>query len=483
MAQPPKPKTLGDINRRGTGRRDGFSLLPRRLNLGYEKVVRIPLSKFVRLSISIAAAAFFILGSVTAPTIFIRASTTPAANDTERQALESQLTQLEGQMNQYQDQITGYQKQGKSLKGEIDILNSQIAKLNLQIRAIHLTLSQLNANIADTQSQITDTESSISARKASLGQLLQSLYASEKAPLIQIFLEHPKLSDFFTDMNNITLLQGNLRAAVVQITDLRNQLQDKQSQLILAKSDAESVQAYQAAQQNQIASTKEQKNQLLSATKGQESKYQTLLAQTKESAAQIRSRIFQLLGGGQLSFEDAYQYAKLAGGATGIPPALILAVLDRESALGQNVGKCSYKTAMSPSNQALFLQLTAQLHLNPEVMTISCPNKDGAYGGAMGPAQFVPATWNLYSAQVSRVTGDSPASPWNNADAFAATALYLRDSMIGCASVYTSETSQERCVAAKYYAGSRWRSYLWTYGQAVVDQAKNFQDDINTITG
>lgn len=423
----------------------------------------------------------FLIGAILIPAGLLFAQS--AADDTERAALENQLTQLEGQINTYEGQVAGYQQQGKTLSGEISVLNGKISKLNLQIQAIGITLTQLNQKIDDTQTQITTTQTSIDSKKTTLTALFNSLYENEHASLLQVFLQHPQLSDFFTDLNNVTLVQSNLRVAIAQITDLRNQLQDQQQQFVAAKSDALSAQAYQNAQKEAIASTKDEKNQLLATTKGQESKYQALLAQTKATAAQIRSRIFQLLGGGQLSFEDAYKFAKLAGDATNIRPALILAVLDRESALGQNVGKCSYKTAMSPSNQPLFLQLTASLNINPDLMTVSCPNKDGAYGGAMGPAQFVPSTWNLYANQVADITGNRPASPWNNADAFVATALYLKDAMAGCAPLYSSQASEERCVAAKYYAGSRWRSYLWTYGEAVVTRADNFQDDINTITG
>ncbi|MBU6500726.1 MAG: lytic murein transglycosylase [Patescibacteria group bacterium] len=480
MPNPPKPKVVGDINSfKITAVRDNFSSLPERINLSYHRILRLPLTKLLRAAICVLAVATLVLGSVTAPTGLPTAA--GQSTDTERKALEDQLAQLEGQINQYEDQVSGYQKQGSSLKGEISLLNNKIAKLNLQIQAINLTLKDLNNKISETQSQITDTESSIADRRAALSKLFQNLYESEQVSLMEVFLKNPQLSDFFGDVNSLTLLQNDLRVTVQQMTDLRNQLQDQQQQFALAKSDAESVQAYQVSQKTVIDNTKAEKNQLLTVTKGQESKYQTLLQQTKATAAQIRNRIFQLLGGGELSFEQAYEYAKLASGATGIAPSLILAILDRESALGQNVGKCSYKTAMSPSNQTIFLQLTAELNIDPNSVTVSCPNKDGTYGGAMGPAQFIPSTWNLYTNAVSKVTGHSPASPWNNADAFAATALYLKDAMTGCAAVYSSEISRERCVAAKYYAGGRWQSYLWTYGEAVVNRAQSFADDIKTI--
>jgi membrane-bound lytic murein transglycosylase B len=401
----------------------------------------------------------------------------------ERQQLEAQLQQLETQIDQYQGQITTYQKQGKTLSGQIGQLNAQIAKVNLQIQATQLTMQQLDQEIADTQSKITITQEDIVAKKAALAELLQGLYETDRVSLLALFLKNPNLSDAWVESQNLALAQDGVRLNVEQITDLATQLQSQQQEYAASRADEASAQAYQQVQAAQIASTKDQKNQLLTATKGVESKYQALLTQTKQTAAQIRNRIFQLLGGGELSFEDAYQYAKLASGATGVPPELILAVLDRESALGQNVGQCSYKTAMSPSNVPIFLQITQQLSLDPNTMMVSCPNSDGAYGGAMGPAQFVPSTWELYTASVSAITGHQPPSPWNNADAFAATALYLKDALTGCQAVYSNQVDQERCTAAKYYAGSRWKSYLWTYGQAVVDRAQSFASDIATITG
>jgi len=37
---------------------------------------------------------------------------------------------------------------------------------------------------------------------------------------------------------------------------------------------------------------------------------------------------------------------------------------------------------------------------------------------------------------------------------------------------------QERCAAAKYYAGSRWFTYRFAYGDRVLTLAKQFEEDI-----
>jgi peptidoglycan hydrolase CwlO-like protein len=485
-----------------------FGALPHRVNLSRnrKRFFQIPLVKYIKFGIVLTAGVFLVFGSAIAPTAILTravgdttgtsssgstaaiASVTTGsapANDVaaEQAALQAQLNALNAQIDQYQGQITSYQKQGSTLSGQISSLNAQIAKTNLQIRAINLTLSQIDQTISQTQNEIDITEADITNKKGAIGKLLQSVYESDQVNLLQTFLKNPQLSDFWSDAQSISLLQDNLRVTVQQTVDLQNQLQDKQQDLAASRSDASSAAAYQQAQAAQIASTQQQKQQLLTATKGQESKYQQLLQQTQATAAQIRSRIFQLLGGGQLTFQQAYQYASLASQSTGVDPALVLAVLDRESALGQNVGRCNYKTAMSPANRPLFLAIVQELNLNPDTMLVSCANADGAYGGAMGPAQFVPSTWNLYAAGVSKITGNNPPSPWNDSDAFTATALYLRDAMVGCQAVYSAKLDIERCTAAKYYAGGHWKSYLWTYGEAVVDRAQGFDDDIATITG
>lgn len=443
------------------------------INLGFKKIYRIPLSFLIKKIFILWSIWFFALGSVTAPTISIL-----AANDNkneERQALEAQLQELEKQIADYESQIQSYQKQGKNLKNEINSLNAKIAKLNLEIQAINLSLNQLNQKINETENQINITQKTINQRQEALIELLKKLYASNNQSLLEIFLKNPRLSDFFNDLNNTVVLQDNLRITINQIKDLKNKLEDEKTQYALAKADTETLRTYQLFQKNQTDQIKKQKDYLLTITKGQESKYQSLLQKTKEEAAKIRTRLFQLLGGGEMTFEQAYEYAKLASKATGVRPAFILAILDRESALGRNVGRCNYKTAMNPRDHSIFLDIVSKLGLNPDTTPVSCPNADGPYGGAMGPAQFIPSTWKIYENQVSQITGNNPASPWNNADAFVAAALYLKDA---------GATSNERIAAAKYYCGSRWNRYVCTnvYAQKVLNNAAGFEDDIATIT-
>ncbi len=484
MFYSPKPKVLRDLkSSRHHNHGSVFSVLPSRVNLVSSRKKRISLIYPMKVFFILFAVFSFILGSVTAPT-----TTTLAANASdaaEREALEKELEELEKQIDQYESQVSTYQKQGKTLSSEVKGLDSKISKLSLQIKAIKLNLSQLDKKINETESQISVTKENLDSNRGTLGGILRDMYQTERVSMMEVFLKSPKISDFFDDMNDLALLQNSLQQAIKKIADLQKDLEDQKEQLSIARADQATLSKYQETQKNETEKAKTQKNQLLAVTKNQESKYQELLVETKKSAAEIRTRLFKLLGGGEMTFQQAYDYAKFAGDATGVDPAFILAILDRESALGKNVGKCTYKTAMHPTRDIpKFLEILKELDIDPESTQaqVSCANSDGAYGGAMGPAQFIPSTWVLYKERVAKITGSSPASPWRNGDAFVATALYIQDALKQCDASYSNQTSKERCAAARYYAGGNWKRHLWTYGEATIVRANKFRDDIATIT-
>ncbi len=489
-----KSRIFVDIKNGGNFRT--FHQINRRINLNSRRYINIPLKSFLKTAFVFLAVFSFIFGSVTAPTakFLSRAAETEDA-EIKRKSLENELAEYEKQIEEYEANIANAKKQGKTLKSEIDRLNSKIAQLNLQIKAVNANLKKLDEEIIVTQGKINITEKDIDFNKQALSKTLTNIYEEEDKGILEVLLANPKLSDFFTDLNSLLAFQENVKITLKKIIELRESLIDQKESLALEKSDAAALKSYKDSQKTGIQKTKEDKNQLLKITKGRESEYQKILVEVKKTAAEIRKQIFKLIGGGELNFEEAYGLAKFAEKSTGVRAALILAVLDRESALGKNVGRCGYKTAMHPKRDIpIFLAIIKELGFDSESMPVSCPiSSDGAYGGAMGPAQFIPSTWGLYAGyenngnswvrnpekdRISSVTGSNPPNPWKNADAFMATALYLKD-----AGAANSSLSQERIAAAKYYAGGRWRNYLWTYGARVINQARQFEEDIAILNG
>jgi len=100
------------------------------------------------------------------------------------------------------------------------------------------------------------------------------------------------------------------------------------------------------------------------------------------------------------------------------------------------------------------------------------------WGGAMGPAQFIPTTWILFEEAVAKLTGHNPPSPWNLEDAFTASGLMLAESGAD-KQTYAAESK-----AAKIYiAGGRWNRSLTAriYSNNVMAEAARIQKDINIL--
>jgi membrane-bound lytic murein transglycosylase B len=95
----------------------------------------------------------------------------------------------------------------------------------------------------------------------------------------------------------------------------------------------------------------------------------------------------------------------------------------------------------------------------------------------MGPAQFIPSTWQLFASRISQAKGGAVANPWAAADAFMASSLYLAD--LGAAN---GSASAERNAACRYYSGRACGSASNTfYGDQVMARAIKLQADIDLI--
>ena len=118
-------------------------------------------------------------------------------------------------------------------------------------------------------------------------------------------------------------------------------------------------------------------------------------------------------GSGDISFGQAVQYAREAERATGVRPAFLLGLIKNESDLGKNVGTGNYLTDMHPTRDAPIFPYIAKLlgFANPEELKVSA-NPGFGWGGAMGPAQFIPSTWVRFGGLINTKTGT--ANPGRN---------------------------------------------------------------------
>ena len=159
--------------------------------------------------------------------------------------------------------------------------------------------------------------------------------------------------------------------------------------------------------------------------------------------------------------------------------------LTQESNLGANVGQCylvdpitgtgkgkntgtPFANLMKPSRDVgPFMEITSTLGFNAFTTAVSCPIAGVAgWGGAMGPAQFIPSTWKIFISRLQAILGHYP-NPWAPKDAFMASSMYLTD--LGGIGVSVSAQSIAAC---KYYGSG---GTACAYGKQVMAKATKIQ--------
>ncbi len=373
----------------------------------------------------------------------------------------AQIQQIQQEIAQYQRQIDNIHGQALTLQGQVNSLNAQIKQITLELQSLGLSIGNTNLQISDTQSQITVAEDKIGKDQVALADYLRLVYQNDQESLTSVLIKHENLSDFFDELNSVKTIQEELKVTIDNILNLKTSLQDQKQDLEDRKAELLQQQSLVNIEKRSLDQAKSQKAKLLADTKGQESKFQQLVTQSKQNIARIQEEIYYLNANG-VSVEDAIKYGNLAAIAVGIRPAFLLAELEQESGLGHNVGKCNrasdpiekhYRSIMKPDRDIQpFLNITASLGLDPDTTAVSCPQyvngKQYGWGGAMGPAQFIPSTWAGYVQRVTQIVGH-PANPWNIQDAFTAAAVKLAN---GGA---TSKTPAGEIAASKaYYSGN-----------------------------
>ena len=410
-------------------------------------------------------------------------------------------TKLQAEYDQLQQEIAGWQKvlddtraKKNTLTGDVTALDAQIKKAQKEIQQRSITITTLGSEISQKTDTIRTLEQRISAGKESLSKLMRQKNETEQLSLIILALSSDDLSGFFGDVQAIDTINGRLQDLFADLRGVKKQteaekaaLNQKQNAELDAKHEVQVKQA-------QIKENQAEKKQLLDITKKDEQSYQVVLAERQKRAQEIRNALFELRDSAGISFESAMRYATEAQAATGVRAAFILGILRQESNLGTNVGQCLLVDAatgagkgknsgtliakvMKPDRDVQpFLDLMDRLNINPYAQPVSCPQSVG-YGGAMGPAQFIPSTWKLYENRLARTLGVSVPDPWNARTAVMAMAIYLGDLKAD-----RGTYSAEREAAARYFAGGNWQTRgALNYAASVLAFADKYQKDIDFL--
>lgn len=423
---------------------------------------------------------------------------TSGSPQSEKDFCKKELADIEAQLAELIEKQKEQQKQTGTLKGDVNYLTSQINALRTKVKARALVIAELKVNIAEKANTINSLSQKIKKEHQSLAQLLRNTNEFDNENLVYLILSDESVSNFYNDVESYAAIKQAVKDSVDKIRGIKTQTEIAKKDLE-KKQDAETdAKAELESAQKKAAVSEAEKKKLLSISQQTEAAYQLLAAEKKARADKIRAALFPLAGTStKIDFGTALAYANEAQKLTGIEPAFLLAILTQESNLGSNVGQCYLtnqqtgagvgKNTGTPFPNVMkamglpgrkgdvedFLRITSKLGLVWNQTAVSCPIAGVAgYGGAMGPAQFIPTTWTIFEGRLKKLLGYD-ASPWTPKDAFMASSMYLTD----LGAVGTSVAAQHKAACRYYGTGGT----TCNYSKGVMNHKAKIQANIDLL--
>lgn len=418
------------------------------------------------------------------------ACTADTANKTRAQ-LEQELEACNKEIAQWQQTLNNTKTQSASYQRDVAALTAKINAAQANIKGKNNAIALITRDIATKQSQINVLDNRIVQGKKAIADILRKTNDINSYSLVEAILSDKNLSEFFVDLDTYASTEKALQNLFAELKSTKA-LTEAEKAALAKKREAEA--AAKAAIENakkEVEIANNEKKSLLADSQNKEKTYAQVLADRQAKAAKIRAILFPLVDAGAIPFGTALAYAEQASAKTGVRAALILGILQQESNLGANVGRCVitdlstgqtknvtsgyvWANGIHPTRDLPLLQsILKNLGRDPLSTRVSCPIAGvPGYGGAMGPTQFIPSTWNMVAGKAASYLEKTAADPWNPADAIMASAILLQSNG---ASAGTYEA--ERNAACKYYSGRVCSAakHIATYGNQVMSRASNIQ--------
>lgn len=425
---------------------------------------------------------------------------------TDRDELKRVLAICEKEIEKEQGRLSEVQRERTNTERDISVINSDIQTGVLEVRSLDVQIKKLNTQIEDRETEIDALSEEMREYKGLISKLLQTTNETDSRSFAHVFFSEGRLSDFLADIHSYDAVQISTQKTIEDIDRLRERYGRYVATLNDSQKNREKLRVFRNTQINTNKGLKGEKNIFLQKQKRQEKKIEETIQSREQLVLEIQSRLFELRGSKAIPFSEALEYAQFATSKTGVRTAFILGLIKQESALGRNVGTGTASSDMHPNRDLPVFQAMAEA-LGFDISKTPVSKKlSYGWGGAMGPAQFIPSTWVCYGGFVNTNTNScqntkglsnfqkgpwvykkqtdrirlftgksSPSDPWTPRDAFMGAALLLRDN---------GALNNEYCAALKYYSGNCSKSNQSRFGfypRSVLALAKQIQKDIDFI--
>lgn len=224
----------------------------------------------------------FILSILTAVClVFLSTATTNADTVSDIQAridaANANRAALEKEIANYQSQLKVIGDQANTLQTTIKSLDVSTNKISSEVKLTENDISKTTYTILDTDLEIQDKQKKIVKGNQVIAEALRRVYEYDTSSIWEIILSDQDLSESWVEIENIILIQAKIKDEVNSTKDIKIRLELAKNELEQKKVELEKYTKELSDRKKVLASTKQEKSNILSQTKNTEANYQKLL--------------------------------------------------------------------------------------------------------------------------------------------------------------------------------------------------------------
>jgi peptidoglycan hydrolase CwlO-like protein len=215
--------------------------------------------------------------------------------DQEIQEQEEELQEIDKKIQKYEKKIEEKQKQKKTLSNQIEILEQEIDNTKNKIEKSKQELKLTKLEIESLKTEIEQKDEEIEKNNEILSELIRESFHSKNETVLQLLLKYDNVSQYFSEVEKINKINAEIKKILEKIKSDRAIMQENKVKLEEKRYKIEEIKEESEKNKIYLEANQDSKEDLLVQTKGEEEKYQDLLAKIEEQRNMILGNLDEMM--------------------------------------------------------------------------------------------------------------------------------------------------------------------------------------------
>lgn len=207
---------------------------------------------------------------------------------------ESSLKEIDGVISKYRDQIDRQTGMQLSLQNQIILLENRVTEKELSIQRTKAQIELTNTELQRVRAQIELERQTLARREGALAEIIAEIQDQGAVGELESFIARPSLSDYFTRMEELKRIEGDLAEATRAVKASKEELEKKLGELEVYRVALQDRARELEKEQFELEIERAAKASLLAETAQQEAEYQRILYELRQQKQQEANDIAAL---------------------------------------------------------------------------------------------------------------------------------------------------------------------------------------------